>query len=181
MGKRVAYKTADGVRVPGVTTITSRFQDSGGLLYWANQQGLEGKTLNEAREKVATPGSMAHELVEHHVNGWDAPDLSKYSDEQVELAERAFENFLKWQEQSRLTFRHTEFNLVSELHRYGGRADAIAVEPDGKLVICDFKTGGLYANHLWQVAAYQHLWNENYPGDAPDYRSASDQLPTRKR
>ena len=29
----------DGKRVPGTTTIIGRFKDSGGLLYWAFEQG----------------------------------------------------------------------------------------------------------------------------------------------
>ena len=160
---RTIYKTSDGKRVPGVTTIISRFKDSGGLLYWANQQGLDGRTLNEAREKVATPGTMAHQMVEHHVNGWDEPDFSGESIESVVLATRAFENFLAWQDQSKIVFVHTEHPLVSETYRYGGKFDAVARQPDGSLVIFDFKTGGLYADHLLQVAAYRMLWNENYP------------------
>ncbi len=33
------YKTQDGKRAPGVTTIIGRFKDSGGLLWWAFEQG----------------------------------------------------------------------------------------------------------------------------------------------
>jgi hypothetical protein len=29
------YRNAEGVRVPGVTTIIGRFKDSGGLINWA--------------------------------------------------------------------------------------------------------------------------------------------------
>lgn len=35
------YRTADGKRVPSVTTICSRFKESGGLIYWANRIALE--------------------------------------------------------------------------------------------------------------------------------------------
>ena len=160
---RTIYKTSDGKRVPGVTTIISRFKDSGGLLYWANQQGLDGRTLNEARERVATPGTMAHQMVEHHVNGWEAPDFSDVDVESYLLAVRAYENFLAWQDQSKIVFVHTEHPLVSETYRYGGKFDAVARQPDDTLVIFDFKTGGLYADHLLQVAAYRMLWNENFP------------------
>jgi hypothetical protein len=51
----VIYKDHRGNRLPSVTTIIGRFKDSGGLLYWANQQGLEGKTLDQARAEVTTP------------------------------------------------------------------------------------------------------------------------------
>ena len=160
---RTIYRARDGERLKGTTTIISRFKDSGGLLYWANQQGLDGKTLQEARQPAATAGTMAHKLVEHHVNGWDMPPLDGDADMQ-EAAGRAFGNFLTWAEQSRLAFLHTEHALVSEKYRFGGRFDAVAKQPDGQHVMVDFKTGSLYADHLLQVAAYRLLWNENYPG-----------------
>ena len=161
MAARQAYKNADGKRVPSVTTILGRFKDPGGLMYWANQQGLEGRTLDEARQSVATPGTLAHSLVEAHVNGWPEPAMP--AGELGEKARRAFENFLAWENQSRIVFVHTEHPLVSEVYQFGGRFDAVARQPDGSLVMCDFKTGGIYGEHLLQVAAYRLLWEENFP------------------
>ena len=63
----VIYKDHRGNRLPSVTTIIGRFKESGGLLYWANQQGLEGKTLDQARAEVTTPGTLAHKAVEDHI------------------------------------------------------------------------------------------------------------------
>ena len=52
---------------------------------------------------------------------------------------------------------------MSERHRYGGTPDAIGVV-NNQLVLLDWKTSnGIYADHLIQLAAYGHLWNENYP------------------
>jgi len=65
----IIYKDHRGNRLPSVTTIIGRFKESGGLLYWANQQGLEGKTLDQARAEVTTPGTLAHKAVEDHING----------------------------------------------------------------------------------------------------------------
>ena len=48
----IISKDHRGNRLPSVTTIIGRFKESGGLLYWANQQGLEGKTLDQARAEV---------------------------------------------------------------------------------------------------------------------------------
>ena len=58
-----------GKRLPSPSTIVSRFKDSGGLLHWANTQGLEGKTLDEAREEVTTPGSIVHARIEASIRG----------------------------------------------------------------------------------------------------------------
>ena len=162
-GKRIIYKTADGKRVPSVTTILNRFKDSGGLLYWANQQGLDGITLEEARQAPANAGTLAHELVEHYVNGWDKPDHSRFKPEIVKPAERAFQNFQRWQDDSKIEFVHTEVSLVSEHHRFGMRLDAIGQGSNMALAIVDFKTGGLYADHILQVAGYKLGWEENYP------------------
>ena len=160
MAARMQYKDDEGKRVPSVTTILSRFKDSGGLIYWANTQGLEGLTLQEARQKPATAGTMAHSLVEEHINGRRAPDLKGDADV-IAAAHNAFDNFLKWQDQSKIVFEHTEVSLVSNAYRFGGRLDAIGKAPDGKLAMVDFKTGGLYGEHLLQLAAYTELWNEN--------------------
>lgn len=46
------YFTKDGVRVPGTTTIISRFKESGALIYWAYNRGKEGLELYESRDKA---------------------------------------------------------------------------------------------------------------------------------
>ena len=162
MGKRIVYKDNDNKRVPSVTTVISRYKDSGGLLHWSNKMGLEGKTLEEAQQPAAQAGTFAHELAEAHLNNWPEPEM-KGDPDVIEKARNAFSNYLKWEEQSRLTFKYTEVSLVSETHRFGGRMDAVGEEVDGKLAIVDFKTSKLYADHLYQLAAYKCLWDENFP------------------
>src|SRR5207247_1837939 len=61
------YKLPNGQPVPGVTTILSRFKESGGLLYWAWSQGRDGKELYEDRDRAAEVGTVAHALVEQHI------------------------------------------------------------------------------------------------------------------
>ena len=172
MPGRTIYKNAEGKRVPSVTTILSRFKESGGLIHWANQAGLDGKTLEEARMPAATAGTMAHSLVESHLHGEAHPPWDARSDrETVEKSEAAFKVFLEWKKQSTLVFRHTEVALVSEKHQFGGRIDAIAEKnptdeepPINNLVIVDWKTSNrIYDAHIIQMAAYRILWEENYP------------------
>jgi hypothetical protein len=85
----VIYKDHRGNRLPSVTTIIGRFKESGGLLYWANQQGLEGKTLDQARAEVTTPGTLAHKAVEDHINGRPETALTG-ADEVTEKARNAY-------------------------------------------------------------------------------------------
>lgn len=159
---REIYKDKAGRRLPSVTTIISRFKDSGGLLYWANNAGLDGKTLDEARAPAATAGTMAHDLVEAHINGRDAPDLIGDADV-IAKARAAFDVYLRWQDMTKLQVRHTEVSLVSEQHRYGGRLDAMGVVGN-ELVLVDWKSSNsVYADYLYQLAAYGLLWEENYP------------------
>lgn len=158
------YKDAAGKRLPSVTTILSRFKDSGALLYWANTQGLEGKTLDQARIPAATAGTMAHSMVEAHLNKQPLPELSGDADV-IAKAKRAFDAFLTWSEMSRLEIRHTEVSLVSDVHKFGGTLDAIGIINGGNgLALIDWKTSnGVYSDYLYQMAAYRLLWEEAYP------------------
>ena len=167
---RNLYKV-DGVRVPSVTTILSRFKESGGLLYWANEAGRNGLTLEEARTPAATAGSVAHDMVEAFIKQQPAPSTGHIDKAIVEKAQNAFATFVKWFEMNNITIRHTEVELVSTRHRFGGRLDAIGVQPsggDGKnepaLCLLDWKTSAaIYADYVLQLAAYKILWEENYP------------------
>lgn len=161
--KYPSYVNAAGERLPSVTTIIGRFKDSGPLLYWANKVGREGLTLEQAREPAAMAGTMAHALVEAYLKDEEAPTLEGDADT-VAKAKAAFEGFVKWQNQSHLEFVHVEVPLVSEVHRFGGRLDAIG-NIGNELVLVDFKTSNsIYVDYLLQLGAYSILWNENYPG-----------------
>lgn len=162
MAVREIYKDSSGNRLPSVTTILSRFKDSGGLLYWANQAGLDGKTLDEARAPAATAGTMAHDLVEAHINKREAPVLLGNADT-IAKARAAFDTFQKWLDLNKLQIRHTEVSLVSEAHKYGGRLDAIGLSGN-ELILLDWKTSNaVYADYILQLAGYKVLWEENYP------------------
>ncbi len=68
------YKNKEGQRVPGVTTIIGRFKDSGGLMFWACEQGKaiergEIDKLYDKRDEAAEAGTIAHALVEMHISG----------------------------------------------------------------------------------------------------------------
>ena len=157
----------DGKRVPGVTTIIGRFKDSGALLWWAFEQGKaaergEISSLYDKRDAAADAGTLAHSLVEAHINGEELPELP--DNEIGEKARQGFENFLRWQEDNKLVVVEQEVILVSEVYRYGGCPDALAINSRGETTLLDWKTSnGCYPDYLIQIAAYGNLWNENYP------------------
>ena len=151
----------DGEKVPGVTTVLSRFKESGALMYWAWKQGTEGKDFRETKQAAADAGTLAHDMVEHDIYGQDF-DLSGYADETVKKAAGAFNAYKEWKQQTNLTIAEAEVPLLSRIYRFGGTLDAILVQ--GKLALGDWKTSnGIYADYLLQLAAYQILWEENFP------------------
>lgn len=161
------YFTRDGRRVPSVTTIIGRFKDSDRLMFWAFRQGKEGKaTLYEETQKAANIGSTVHKMVENFFDGFDVyantgfDDLTAEDQEKAASAVRAFE---RWQDNFGLKVIAQETQLVSEMHRYGGTPDMIAMVGN-QICLIDWKTsGGVYESMLVQLAAYRELWNENHP------------------
>ena len=155
------YKTKDGKRVPGTTTIISKFKESGGLIHWAWNLGMQGIDYNDRRDKAADAGTLAHALVEAHIRGHKV-DLTREPQDTIQKAQKAFGAFLEWASGSKLQPQETELALVSEKHRFGGCLDSMLV--NGKLSLGDWKSSsGIYDDHLLQLAAYAILWEEAYP------------------
>lgn len=156
------YKDKAGKRLPSVTTVISRFKESGGLIHWAWNLGIEGKDYRQERDAAATAGTIAHQMVEARLRDEeytppviDADTLGK--------ANGGFEAYLTWERMTKVSIVHSEVSLVSDMHRYGGTLDAIG-EFEGKRVLIDWKTSNsVYQDYLIQLAAYKALWEENYP------------------
>ena len=165
------YKLKDGTKVPGTTTIIGRFKDSGGLLYWACEQGKaiergEISTLYQKRDEAADAGTLAHALVEAHINGDPLPVLP--DNEIGKQAWQGYQNYIHWQEDNRIQVIKQEMELVSEVYRFGGCPDGIGLDSQSRLCLLDWKTSssGPYVDFLLQLAAYMILWEENYPDKA---------------
>jgi len=162
------YKTKDGKKVVGVTTPIGRFKDSGGLLWWAFEQGKaaergEINSLYDRRDEAAEAGTLTHDMVEAHIRGWEMPNLNQYEHDLVIKAQQGFENYLNWEKSSNLEMVETEMSLISEKYKFGGTLDAMMYQ--GKLSLGDWKTSntGPYVDWILQLAAYGILWEENYP------------------
>lgn len=160
------YRLADGTKCPGVTTILNRWKESGGLLQWAFAQGQSGaRTLYEQRDKAADIGTLAHAMVEHRLTGKDSNlALDGAPEDQKAKARQAYSAFESWLAQTQAVVISAEQPLVCESLRYGGTPDCVLRMPDGRLALGDVKTSnGIYRDHLIQVAAYGHVWNETQP------------------
>lgn len=166
-GRPSAYRTADGKRVPGVTTILGRFKDSGGLIHWAWEQGRDGKDYRETRDAAASAGSVCHQWIEDAIHGRPMTPFDDTDPLLLKLARTGVEAFQEWRSQVRFELLETELPLVSELHRYGGTLDALA-RINGRLMLLDWKSGNrVYPEHVCQVAAYRQLVRER-GGESPD-------------
>ncbi len=155
------YRLKDGTRVPGVTTVINRFKESGGLLHWAWQLGMDGKDYRAERDKAAEAGTIAHEMIDAwiHDREWQPP--GKEPEDMLAKAQTGFEAFLAWATSTHLEVVETEVSLVSERHRYGGTIDGIG-RLNGETVLLDWKSSNrIYADYIVQVAAYVKLLEEN--------------------
>lgn len=152
------YRTADGERVPSVTTILGRFKLARPLMIWAWNCGKEGKDINEIADKAASAGTLAHTWIDDTIHGRPLSDTDLPEDQQA-LARNAYEQFLSWRQRYSLVVHRTELPLVSERYRFGGTMDAVTV--DGQPAILDWKTSAaIYSDYLLQCAAYALLWEE---------------------
>jgi len=156
----------NGKRVPGTTTIVGRFKESGGLIHWAWDLGIQGIDYRKVRDKAADTGHYGHAMIEQRVKGLEPTVPDGASDEQSRQATKCLEMFDVWAEQNKMEIIDTEMHLVSKKQRFGGTPDAVAVL-NGKTTLLDFKTSNnTYGEYAIQVAAYRHLLTEGYSFDS---------------
>jgi len=155
------YRLKDGTRVPGVTTVTGRFKESGGLIHWAWDLGMNGIDYRQARDAAADAGTLGHDMIEAHILGND-PYKVEGPEDLLEKARQAYQAFKLWLEQTSLSITKTETPLVSEEFRFGGTPDAWGETSDGEVVLLDWKTSNrIYPEYLIQLACYARLLEEN--------------------
>ena len=172
------YRNKVGRVIPGTTTIIGRWKESGGLIHWAWQQGLEGLPYRDSAMKAAETGTVVHSMVEEFTKlmadedftleaGKDCASImleeSDLNAEQQNEAWSAFRAFLAWIENFKVRIIATEIHLVCEQWQFGGTPDAVGYVGND-FCLLDWKTSnGVYTDMLVQLAAYRHLWNTNHP------------------
>jgi hypothetical protein len=154
------YKTKDGTRVPGCTTIVGILEKPA-LKKWFWEMGQKGIELDKYVDELATIGTLAHYLIECHCNKVK-PDLGDYTPNQVSLAENSAIKWIMWQDQVGFIPEKNELILVSERYRFGGTIDIIGTIKNRRVLI-DIKTSkGIFQEHKTQVAGgYKLLADEH--------------------
>lgn len=149
-------------KVPSVTTVLKLIGDKNGLLFWANNEGLEGRRLYEDTTPM-TVGTLAHLAIEADIKGqpFSLDDL-EWGDVPREQVEKCIGAWHEWREQTRLEIIASEEKLWHPELRFAGTLDCAAVHR--RTSILDLKTGsGIYPEYLAQIRAYGELWNVNHP------------------
>ena len=156
------YKTSDGKRVPGATTITGLLNKPH-LIKWANNLGLDGIDSSKYTDEAAAVGTLAHALIQAHLQGEEL-DMSTFSTVQVDLAENSVLSFYEWAARHKVEPIICEIPMVSDTMKFGGTVDCYCLL-DGKPTLVDFKTGkAIYEEYFVQTSAYRALLEENgYP------------------
>lgn len=160
-GRPAKYVVADGTKVPGVTTITGRFKESGGLIHWAWQLGVDGKDYRQVRDDAASAGHVAHAMIDASIHGQPLPEPPKDCPAaMLDAARVGFGAFETWRRRVPFELFATEVPLISEVHRFGGTLDALG-RVENTLALLDWKSSnGVYPEYLAQIGAYVILAEE---------------------
>jgi hypothetical protein len=163
----IPYLNAAGERLPGCTTVIggNLGWNKDPLMHYAWKKGKDGKDFRDYTKDAADIGTLTHALVEADILGRPLAIPDKTPAEHLALARVGLSAFQAWARNSQLEFISTEPNLVSETYQYGATPDGIILANDaqGKRepASAEFKaTKGTYADHIIQIAAGAHAWEE---------------------
>jgi len=152
------YKTEDGTRVPGVTTVIGVLNKPA-LVDWAWREGLAQRDYKATRDTAASIGTLLHYLIMCDLTG-QTPETDEYSKADIDKAETCLIKWWDWKDVHTLEAKLVETPLVSDVLGFGGTPDWFGLL-DAVPTLLDFKTGkGIYPEYFIQLAAYQALLRE---------------------
>lgn len=138
-----------GVVVPSVTTILNTTIEKPGLSLWKQRTPNWRQILKEAQDV----GKKSHAIIEGYLK--NKPISYLWSKE----VEYTFSSFLKWKFKNDFELINSELMTWSE-EGFAGTIDIIC-KLDGKLTLCDIKTGTrYYPEQLLQLCGYRYCFEE---------------------
>ena len=151
----IIYKTSDGKRVPGASTIAGMLEKRG-LYNWHNQMGLQGIDTRKHVDNLARIGTCAHLMISSEWKG-EGADLSEFTPQEIDRAENSLISYWNWEKGHNIKPIMVEAPLVDDEYGYGGTLDCYGMV-DGFPTLLDLKTSkGIFDEHIIQLAAYYHL------------------------
>lgn len=172
--KKGGYWTADrSRRLPSVTTVIGvglGGYSKDALLQWAWKEGKEGRDYRQTRDRAASVGTLAHALIENHLNGiehtvdwWKQFDQDQTAmDMLIGDAENAYTAFIEWFNGHHVALIEQEVSLSNDTLGYGGTFDAL-IDLDGVRTLADWKSSsGIYGSYVAQIGGYYQLITAEY-------------------
>lgn len=124
-------------------------------MYWAWQEGMEGRNFRDTSQKACDIGSLVHACIEADIHNRQWPELPEDLKAQVD---NALLGWLHWKDTANFEPVRTEISLINEEMGYGGTMDLVSVSRQN--VLSDHKSSkGIYPDHKIQIASYRHLWD----------------------
>ena len=159
------YRNAKGTRIPGNTTIigSNLGWSKGALMYWAWNEGREGRDFRQTRDAAANAGTIAHEMVERDIKGQPPLLYEGISNEIVAKAETGYLNFLEWKKMGNFELLGMEIPLVSERYQFGTTIDILARVANKRSIVEVKTSNDIYEDMLIQMGAQRQAWDENHP------------------
>ncbi len=164
-GRPQAGYWLDGQRLPGVTTVVGRIDgDTGGLLYWAWNLGMEGLDHRKESSRAAAEGTKIHDAAGELLQGRPKDEIMAEHPGFTEVLNHGLNAMQEWVDGSRLTsISAYEQPIISPTLRIGGTPDFVARDEHECLHLIELKTGSLRPAAVLQVAAYAALMEEAGP------------------
>lgn len=128
---------------------------------------LDGKSAHTRKSKEAlVSGKIAHDWIEQYIKLRLGKNESGVIAEPLdEKAKASIAQFLSWERQHEVQWIASELIVASEIHKFAGTIDAIAVV-DGVLTIVDFKTSNQTSEDVFlQTAGYWIALDEMMNGE----------------
>jgi len=124
-------------------------------------------SLTSMVEETADFGTQAHDIIQRLTSNEPADELTGDMAEVVRA-------WLEWRIKTDIVIHETEVTVYSDKLMVAGTIDWIGHDKEERLVIGDYKTGGVWPEAAYQLAAYARLWSDM--GNPPISRGLIVQL-----
>jgi hypothetical protein len=95
------YILPNGEVVPSVTQILNAVIAKPGLQKWANQLGLNNKSLDNESKATLDTGKLLHAYIQADLEGAIVDEVG-YTPEQISLAKKSFAQYLRWKDSKQI-------------------------------------------------------------------------------
>ena len=160
---------------PSVTTVLGVLGKGKGFEMWLGNSPSYEHAM-EYGHSAAKVGSIVHWYIMKLLQGAEIDTKEDFVDEDTEekvkldrKVNRRLEGFEKFFDDHKPKVIANEISLFNDMiHKkeylfpWAGQADQI-YEIDGKIIMCDNKTGKSYDSHGLQLTAYKLLWDSLFP------------------